>query len=166
MNLSEYINKFSTPVKTRPMTYRLRYLTKPNLIVFDFDVYLEKYKRNLQRDFVWNLEQKQELIKSLLLDRNIPPISIIVTNKNDDNNFEVIDGKQRLSTVLSFFKDEFSIPIGNSYFKYSELPDDFKIELDSKYLSFNECIEYTKITDDQKIFWFNLLNFSGTEQNK
>lgn len=52
-----------------------------------------------QRLFRWNSSQKSKLIESLLL--GIPLPSIFVFEK-DDGKWELIDGLQRLSTILEF----------------------------------------------------------------
>lgn len=52
-----------------------------------------------QRIFRWNDEQKSRLIESILLGIPIPPIFV---SQRDDGVWEVIDGVQRLSTVLQF----------------------------------------------------------------
>jgi hypothetical protein len=52
-----------------------------------------------QRLFRWNIGQKSKLIESLLL--GIPLPSIFVFEK-DDGKWELIDGLQRISTILEF----------------------------------------------------------------
>jgi len=52
-----------------------------------------------QRLFRWNISQKSKLIESLLL--GIPLPSIFVFEK-EDGKWELIDGLQRLSTILEF----------------------------------------------------------------
>ena len=52
-----------------------------------------------QRLFRWNIGQKSKLIESLLL--GIPVPSIFVFEK-DDGKWELVDGLQRISTVLEF----------------------------------------------------------------
>ena len=52
-----------------------------------------------QRLFRWNISQKSKLIESLLL--GIPLPSIFVFEK-DNGSWELIDGLQRLSTILEF----------------------------------------------------------------
>lgn len=59
-----------------------------------------------QRAFRWKTDMQTRFIESLLLGIPIPPIFVAET---DDNVWELVDGLQRLSTVLSFFgklKDE------------------------------------------------------------
>lgn len=52
-----------------------------------------------QRLFRWDTEQKSRLIESLLLGIPIPSIFVM---QREDNVWEVIDGLQRLSTILEF----------------------------------------------------------------
>lgn len=54
---------------------------------------------DFQRLFRWNIGQNSKLIESLLL--GIPLPSIFVFEK-DDGNWELIDGLQRISTILEF----------------------------------------------------------------
>jgi len=53
-----------------------------------------------QRAFRWNNERQTDFIESILL--GIPFPSIFVA-ANDDGKWELVDGLQRVSTVLSFF---------------------------------------------------------------
>lgn len=47
-------------------------------IAVDYDVYLPTKRMNLQRPLVWTLEQKQELIISVLKGIDLASISIII----------------------------------------------------------------------------------------
>lgn len=60
----------------------------------DIDIHPE-----FQRIFRWNLDQKSRLIESILLGIPIPPIFV---SQRDDGVWDVIDGVQRLSTILQF----------------------------------------------------------------
>jgi len=55
-----------------------------------------------QRDSVWTLADRKKLVESLL--QNYPIPSIFLYRQNDDGRlrYDVIDGKQRLETVLMF----------------------------------------------------------------
>ncbi len=53
-----------------------------------------------QRTFRWNVQTQTRFIESLLLGIPIPPIFIAETG---NNIWELVDGLQRLSTILSFF---------------------------------------------------------------
>lgn len=65
---------------------------------------------SMQRGNVWNANDEAELIESLIKGIPIPPIYI---NKNSDKGrevWEILDGRQRLTTIFHFF-DENSIKI-------------------------------------------------------
>jgi uncharacterized protein with ParB-like and HNH nuclease domain len=131
----------------------------------DFDVYLKSKQINLQRDFVWNIEQKRELIWSILMNRFIPRMAMVNTY---DNIYQIIDGKQRLSTMIDFYNNEFDLIIDNENYLYNELPSDYKNVIAGfmfPYYIVNE--DYGNIlTDEDKIDWFCYINFAGTPQDK
>lgn len=128
---------------------------------FDFDVYLPSRKRNLQRGDVWTLQQKQSLIESVILRRNIPVISAVYTK---DDVYQIIDGKQRLSALIGYLKDEFDF----CGYLYSELPSEYKAYIERHHVVCDRLLEpFEKgISDDEKIEWFRLINFAGTPQGK
>ena len=53
-----------------------------------------------QRLFRWTIEQKTRFIESILLGIPIPPIFVA---EDKDGRWELVDGLQRISTILSFF---------------------------------------------------------------
>lgn len=137
----------------------------------DWEVYLPTRGFNLQRDFVWNLDQKRELIYSMLIGRHIPHCAIInIVDPNNENEdiWQVIDGRQRLTTIQLFLLDEFTIELEGKEYLFSELPNDYQIAINRFYFRYyvvNE--EWGKpITDEQKISWFKFINFAGTPQDK
>lgn len=52
-----------------------------------------------QRLFRWDISQKSKLVESLLLGIPLPPIFVF---EQEDGRWELIDGLQRLSTILEF----------------------------------------------------------------
>ena len=58
-----------------------------------------KINPEFQRLFRWDITRKTRFIESILLSIPIPPIFVF---QDDDGNWELIDGLQRLSTVLEF----------------------------------------------------------------
>lgn len=55
---------------------------------------------DFQRHYRWTSEQKTMLIESILLGVPIPPIYVA---EDADGRWELVDGLQRMSTVISFF---------------------------------------------------------------
>jgi len=56
-----------------------------------------------QRLFRWSTNQKSQLIESILLELPVPQIFVI---ENEDGVFELIDGLQRVSSVLQFIEPD------------------------------------------------------------
>lgn len=136
----------------------------------DFDVYLPTKGFNLQRDYVWTIEQKRELIWSVLMNRHIPRMAMInVYSEKDksDGTYQVIDGKQRLSAMIGFYKGEFDLIIDDKSYFYVDLPLDYQRVIAGfmfPYYIVNEDYGQT-IHDDDKINWFRYINFAGTQQD-
>jgi hypothetical protein len=90
----------------------------------DRDISLEKADRSLselkrwyddgdlivdpewQRNYVWNNRQASKLIESFLL--NIP-VPVVYLAKTVDDEYEVIDGLQRLTSVFKFLDNKFKL---------------------------------------------------------
>jgi len=137
----------------------------------DFDVYLPTKEMNLQRDFVWGIDQKRELIWSILMNRNIPRMAIMNVLKNDkdvDGTYQIIDGKQRLSAMLDFYNNEYTLLIDNDDYFYDELPTDYQNVIRGYHFAYYIANEtYSgEFTDKDKIDWFMYINFAGTPQDK
>lgn len=56
-----------------------------------------------QRGYVWKKERAARLVETVLGNRFIPPI---ILHEQHDGRYDVIDGKQRLATILSFWFGE------------------------------------------------------------
>ncbi len=56
-----------------------------------------------QRGEVWDAGRKQQLIDSILKGWKLPKFYFL---KLDDDNFEVVDGQQRLTAIYEFFANE------------------------------------------------------------
>lgn len=140
-------------------------------VKIDFDVFLPTKQMNLQRDFVWNIEQKRELIWSVLMNRNIPRMAmmnIIVDSNDTEGVYQVIDGKQRLSTMIDFYNNKFSLEIDNKLYLFRDLPIDYQRVIKGYQFSYYIANEdFGKpFTDQDKIDWFMYINFAGTPQDK
>lgn len=158
----------SFDLNPQELSSQLKYFKKQRI---DWDVFLPSIGKNLQRNLVWTLEQKRELIWSMLLGRHIPHCAIInIIDKEDDklDLYQIIDGKQRLSTMFDFVDDKFTIEIDGCEYLFSELPTDYQQAVSFyhfRYYIINEPWE-KRITDQQKIQWFKFINFAGTPQDK
>lgn len=59
-----------------------------------------------QRRFRWDDKKKSQLIESLLMNVPIPPIFLF---EREYAQYEVMDGQQRLTSIRSFFNNEFKL---------------------------------------------------------
>lgn len=138
---------------------------------FDFDVFLPSKNQNLQRDLVWTNEQKQSLILTLLKDQRINPF-VVVQNFNKIKGqqkylWEVIDGKQRLTTIFDFLDNKFFIDLKNEEYFFKDLPEDCQKRI-FNYTLYTIDVHYNfenEISDDIKISLFEDINWLGTPQD-
>lgn len=85
-------------------------IARDNLSAFQL---YRKYKGGIikldpefQRQGVWNLKQKSELIESIIIGI---PLPILYIKENKDGKWILIDGRQRLSTIFDFMDNKFSL---------------------------------------------------------
>lgn len=76
--------------------------------------------RRYQRKLVWTLEEKQKLIESLLKKYPVPAI-LIAERNGKSGTYEIIDGLQRLHSIVSFIENAFALQDGRN-FDVSQFP--------------------------------------------
>lgn len=154
---------------------RTPYTTKKGFKINDysFDPYveIEGEKHYYQRDLVWTLDDKQQLLDSIF--NRINCGSIIVRRRSfawnetreseaDTSFLDVVDGKQRINAILEFMDDGF--PDSNGYY-YSEYSDRAQHELlDHQLFTYSEFGE--EAIDQDVIEQFLKVNFTGKPQSK
>ncbi len=69
-------------------------------------VYRIDLDADYQREKIWSRDHQLKLIDSIYQNIDIPKIYLARVKGNENFDFECIDGKQRMSTLLSFFKPE------------------------------------------------------------
>ena len=72
-----------------------------------------------QRGLVWSLDQKRELIDTILWGVSVPSLYLRLLNLGMKTPYEVLDGKQRLSALVDFVEDRFDY----NGIKYSQVPE-------------------------------------------
>lgn len=123
---------------------------------------------NFQRREVWNIKQMSQFIESLIL--GIPVPSVLLADDRNNNRLLVIDGKQRLNTIIEFLaceKDGKGFKLKgleildelNNYDYHKMLTDGKTMHCLSR---FQDAILKASIvknyTEDQLYFIFNRLN--------
>ena len=113
-----------------------------------------------QRSYIYADGKRDVAVITSLLNRY--PLGLIYFNKVDENNFEVLDGQQRITSFGRFVSDKFAIKDQNGREQnFSSLPEDQKeIILNAQILVY-EC-EGTE-TEIKK--WFQTINIVGVPLN-
>lgn len=147
---------------------------------------LKKYRMDppYQRDYnVWKKEQKSFLMDTIFKNFPVPPIFLeqIIDSETGITNYDVIDGKQRLSTIVGFIEDEIPLPEsfgnddygnrlmnGKTFEEIKEIArnnDDVK-EMIADFWAYSISIEYIE-NPDVKIVdnIFDRLNREGSRLN-
>lgn len=143
----------------------------------DLDVFLPEYNVCLQRPYVWEDCQKKSFVENILLEKPIDGFVVIVhgevdwANKTTQVNevIQVVDGKQRLTTLSDFIHNRFPIDVfGKAY--YRDFDNNLKTFFASRVNSLTATVyysDYSEPMDDRtKVLLFNYYNFSGTPQTE
>jgi uncharacterized protein with ParB-like and HNH nuclease domain len=77
-----------------------------DLVIRKWDRGLVKIDPEFQRNFVWKPREMSQFIESILLNFPIPPLYL---NQNVKGELIVVDGRQRLTTLRKFLKNEFKL---------------------------------------------------------
>ena len=99
----------------------------------------EKYKdiTDYQRNYVWSNKSRSLLIESFIMNIPIPPIFLY---ERDYSFYEILDGKQRVSSIVKFYNNEFALEGLEVWSElngktYNQLPIRIKEGFDRRYLS-------------------------------
>lgn len=178
-DISTILNRFgvwvwrkgSTVREEPPYVYGGVEVSEVNYNPYVFDS--EGNKEYYQRDYCWSLEQEQLFIESIYQEINCG--MIVVRKRNfdwiegqiDNGNkevsfFDIVDGKQRIHTLIRFVFDEFQDLHGN-YF--SDLSECAKVKFcNSMVLTYGELGE--NATDEDVIATFLGVNYMGVPMSK
>lgn len=107
-----------------------------------------------QRGLVWNIEDKRKLIDALVNDRSIGAITYAKNDFSDKYLYEILDGKQRLSTIAEFIANGFTY----QGILFSEL---CKKEQDAFLNKSIGVVEVSFTNDREKLEYFIELNSAG-----
>lgn len=113
-----------------------------------------------QRDYVWEEKDRVFLIDSMFKGLDIGKFVFIHRGYSDEFSYEVLDGKQRITTLLDFFNDKFKY---KGYY-YSELHPNDRRYLDRYLISVAETKE--EMTQKDKYEYFLALNIGGVSQSQ
>lgn len=148
---------------------------------YDVDGLVKRLKRGdifippFQRDYVWNQAEASRLVESLLLGLPVP--GVFLAKEGDSNKLSVIDGQQRLKSLLFFYEGFFNPKHGDSRKKvfrlknvqqkfenktYEELEEEDRIKLDDSIIHATIIKQESPNDDNTSIYHvFERLNTGG-----
>ncbi|CAM1366426.1 conserved hypothetical protein [Tenacibaculum sediminilitoris] len=148
---------------------------------YDVEGLVKRLKRGdifippFQRDYVWNQAEASRLIESLLLGLPVP--GVFLAKESDSNKLSVIDGQQRLKSLLFFYEGFFNPKEGDNRKKvfklknvqqqfegktYDELEEEDRINLDDSIIHATIIKQETPNDDNTSIYHvFERLNTGG-----
>ncbi|MFA6279148.1 MAG: DUF262 domain-containing protein, partial [Candidatus Paceibacterota bacterium] len=110
-----------------------------------------------QRNYIYASdggEREVAVIESILKGY---PIGLIYFNKVSENNLEVLDGQQRITSVGRFVADKFAIKDENGMQYFGTMAEDKKAKILETKLLIYEC----EGTESQIKEWFKTINIAG-----
>jgi hypothetical protein len=135
------------------------------------DRYIINVAPEYQRRQRWSLKKRSQLIESFLMNIPVPPVFLF---ERDYNEYEVVDGRQRLDTIRDFLSNNFALS-GLTYWKelnrkrFTQLPTVIQKGLLRRSLSAVVLLAETKgATDDDldvRTILFDRLNTGGEKLN-
>lgn len=89
-------------------------ISNKEVCCYEFDTMYQAEKLTfdnaIQRGYVWDIERKSLLIHSIFAGFPIPPIYVQQNQEDEETiTYDVLDGKQRLLTIIGFMNDEFAL---------------------------------------------------------
>lgn len=115
-----------------------------------------------QREFIYDAEKQQKVINTI---RHSYPLNVMYFNTND-NGYEVLDGEQRLLSILRFIKGDGMTPGSFTAFKFDGKTDEIGFnslsEVDKDVImSYPLQIYICEGTVKERQEWFETINIAG-----
>lgn len=116
-------NKSTSSRKREHLSLKIKEFIEDYVYRIDLDA-------DYQREKVWSRTDQEKLLDSILRDIDIPKIYLAKVDNNKQFNFECIDGKQRMLTLLNFLKPDqgeknpLSVEVYDKKYTYKQLKID------------------------------------------
>lgn len=124
----------------------------------------ELFIPDYQREYIWDKKKASEFIESLILDLPVPYIYVAVVNGGpDDGRLEIVDGSQRIRTLVSFLTNSLKLEglgILKSLngAKFEDMPYGRQLRFQRKSIRW---IELVKISEEDRRELFRRVNTGG-----
>jgi hypothetical protein len=123
-----------------------------------------------QRRLVWDRKKKSLLIESLLMNVPVPPVFLY---EYELNRYEVMDGQQRLNTIIEFYDNRLTLSGLTTWTSlngkiYNECPPKIQSGLDRRRMSATTILAESSVAQKEKDIRrivFERLNTGGVKLN-
>ncbi len=103
-----------------------------------------------QREFIYKDKQREEVLNTIV--KNFP-LNVMYWVKDDDGNYEVLDGQQRTISICQYITGAFSI----NHLTFDNLTGTEQQQI----LDYRLMVYICEGTDKEKLDWFKIINISG-----
>ena len=142
---------------------------KLDLITAIFTQKKYNLKPEFQRRITWDTKKRSKLIESFIMNIPVPPVFLY---EDDFSSYVVMDGLQRISTIIDFYNDHYAL-VGLEEWselngkKYSDLPKKVKEGIDRRQISvitlLKESADDSITAEKMKKMVFERLNTGGVQ---
>lgn len=139
--------------------HKIKSYTIDNYIMW-FEKKEDDLNADYQRDYVWSEKEQQAFLCHLISGLPVGHISFV---ENEKQMYEVVDGKQRLTTLKLFVSNQIPIVLNGEVYHYSDLDVGEQRAFRNLMLP---AIELLDNSEKAKIKYFIDINFSGVPQSK
>lgn len=118
-------------------------------------VYRIDLDADYQREKIWSRKNQEELLDSILQNIDIPKLYLAKTRDVGSFDYECIDGKQRMNTLLSFYKPDagdespLTVRVAGDKFTYKQLHKEHP-KLSEKIDAFELTLVIYAVIDDEE----------------
>lgn len=117
----------------------------------------ELFIPDYQRDYIWDTKKASEFIESLMLDLPVPYLYVAVVNGGeDDGRLEIVDGSQRIRTLVAFLENQLTLGQLNilstlNGLKFDDLPFGRQLRFKRKTIRWIELLDIEE-SDRRELF--------------
>lgn len=121
-----------------------------------------------QRPYVWTEKEQQLLLDSLFTGIPLGGISIAINKGDPERYLEIVDGKQRLTTIILFLSNKipYTLSTGKKIY-FDDIDPIAQKSFKQIHLSQHELTSKSgPLTEKQKMVYFYRNNFGGIKQEE
>ena len=114
-----------------------------------------------QREFIYNGKQRDEVIRTIIKKF---PLNVMYWVKDDNGDFELLDGQQRTISICQYVNGDFSIKKTSEDFPkgFHNLTKDEQDEI----LDYKLMVYICEGTVKERLEWFEIINIAGEKLNQ